>query len=215
MRPAPAACAEGSCAGGGYPAFSFVRLSSPETASVSSVFPSMGLGDSPHLPKPYTAAHRGPHTRAFPASLLRALFGEIGLKASKLILAEEVQDANLEGHAMLQKFLDGLKYIPESLLTFRGQATAILELYLEPLNRRSVETYAAAYARYFADMQAAGEIFNADLFEQSSNFFFQLPMPTRFLRNFKFISVLINSSIHNKKDKKAQIILQPTRIFSD
>ncbi len=53
---------------------------------------------------------------------------------------------------MLQKFLNGLKYIPESLFTFRGQVTAILELYLEPLKRRSVETYAAAYARYFADM---------------------------------------------------------------
>ena len=37
---------------------------------------------------------------------------------------------------MLQKFLNGLKYIPESLFTFRGQVTAILELYLEPLKRR-------------------------------------------------------------------------------
>lgn len=79
----------------------------------------------------------------------------------------EVQDAASEGHAMCQKLLEGLEYFPESLRTFRGQVAGILELYLEPLKRRNVESYATTYAQYFADMQAAGGLFNAGLFEQS------------------------------------------------
>lgn len=54
MRPVPAACTEGSCAGGGYPAFSFVRLSSPETASILSNPSSVGLG--------LAARSKGPHS---------------------------------------------------------------------------------------------------------------------------------------------------------
>jgi hypothetical protein len=87
----------------------------------------------------------------------------------------EVQDANSEGHAMFQKFLDGLEYFPESLRTFRGQVSGLLELYLEPLSRRSLDAYAAAYARYFADMQVAGGLFNAGPFEQS------FPMEIKFV----------------------------------
>ena len=79
----------------------------------------------------------------------------------------EVQDANSEGHAMFQKLLDGLEYFPESLRTFRGQISGMLELYFEPLSRRSADTYAEAYARYFSEMRAVEGLFGDGAFEQS------------------------------------------------
>ncbi|SBW06027.1 conserved hypothetical protein [uncultured Eubacteriales bacterium] len=80
---------------------------------------------------------------------------------------DEVLDIHSEGHAMFEQFLNGLEYFPESLRNFRGQVVGILELYLEPLNRRSIDAYAAAYARYFTDMAAAGIFFAESEFEQS------------------------------------------------
>lgn len=80
---------------------------------------------------------------------------------------DEVFDVHSEGHAMFEQFLNGLEYFPESLRNFRGQVVGILELYLEPLKRRSVDAYAVAYAHYFKDMGAAGELFAAPEFEQS------------------------------------------------
>ena len=80
---------------------------------------------------------------------------------------DEVLDIHSEGHAMFEQFLNGLEYFPESLRNFRGQVVGILELYLEPLKRRSIDAYAAAYARYFTDMEAAGALFAAQEFEQS------------------------------------------------
>lgn len=79
----------------------------------------------------------------------------------------EVQDIHSEGHAMLERLLNGLEYFPKSIRNFRGQVAGILELYLEPLKRRSIDSYAAAYARYFSDMSAAGGLFNMPEFEQS------------------------------------------------
>jgi hypothetical protein len=80
---------------------------------------------------------------------------------------DEILDVQSEGHAMFKQFLNGLEYFPESIRNFHGQVTGILELYLEPLKRRSIDAYAAAYARYFTDMEAAGELFAAQEFEQS------------------------------------------------
>jgi hypothetical protein len=80
---------------------------------------------------------------------------------------DEVFDVHSEGHAMFEQFLNGLKYFPESIRNFRGQVAGVLELYLEPLKRRSVDAYALAYVRYFNDMAAAGEFFTAPEFEQS------------------------------------------------
>ncbi|MEA4966330.1 MAG: hypothetical protein VB055_10965, partial [Oscillospiraceae bacterium] len=51
----------------------------------------------------------------------------------------EVQEVGTEGHAMFQKLMEGLEYFPESLRTFRGQVTGMLELYFEPLARRSTD----------------------------------------------------------------------------
>jgi len=80
---------------------------------------------------------------------------------------DEVFDIHSEGHAMFEQLLNGLEYFPESLRNFRGQTVGILEFYLEPLKRRSVDAYALAYARYFKDMGAAGKLFAAPEFEQS------------------------------------------------
>ena len=80
---------------------------------------------------------------------------------------DEVLDVQSEGHSMFEQFLNGLEYFPGSIRNFQGQVSGILELYLEPLKRRSIEAYAAAYARYFTDMEAAGALFAAQEFEQS------------------------------------------------
>ena len=80
----------------------------------------------------------------------------------------EVLDLGSEGHAMFEQFLNGLEYFPESLRNFRGQISAMLELYLEPLKRRSPDAYAEAYAKYFTDMETAGALlFDVNSFEQS------------------------------------------------
>lgn len=71
---------------------------------------------------------------------------------------EEVQDERSEAHAMFRKMLDGLEYFPESLRVFRGQVSTFLELYVEPLKRRSVDAYAMAYMHYFNDMAHAGAV---------------------------------------------------------
>lgn len=76
---------------------------------------------------------------------------------------------------MFQRFLDGLECFPESLRTFQGQVAGMLELYFEPFARRGADAYAEAFARYFADMQAAGGLFNAGPFEQS------FPMEIKFV----------------------------------
>ncbi|MDD3228162.1 MAG: DUF6076 domain-containing protein [Oscillospiraceae bacterium] len=79
----------------------------------------------------------------------------------------EVQDATSEGHAMFQKLMEGLEYFPESLRTFRGQVSGMLELYFEPLARRSADTYAEAFARYYGEMKSVEGIFGQGPFEQS------------------------------------------------
>jgi hypothetical protein len=79
----------------------------------------------------------------------------------------EVLDENSEGHAMFEQFLNGLEHFTESIRNFRGQIAGILELYLEPLKRKSIDAYALAYAQYFTDMEAAGALFAAQEFEQS------------------------------------------------
>ena len=80
----------------------------------------------------------------------------------------EALDVNSEGHAMLEDFLNGLEYFTESLRNFRGQVMGMLELYFEPLSRRSADAYAAAYAQYFTDVDAAGQaLFDAPPFAQS------------------------------------------------
>ena len=89
-----------------------------------------------------------------------------------LLLADEekwieVQDAKSEGHAMFQKFLDGLEYFPESIRTFRGQISGMLDFYFEPLTHRSTDAYANAYARYFSEMRAVEGVFGDGPFEQS------------------------------------------------
>ncbi|MDO4270720.1 MAG: DUF6076 domain-containing protein [Eubacteriales bacterium] len=89
-----------------------------------------------------------------------------------LLLADEeswreTQDEHSEAHAMFRKLMDGLEYFPESLRVFRGQVSGFLELYVEPLTRRSVDTYAGAFARYFGDMKAVERILGGAPFEQS------------------------------------------------
>lgn len=80
----------------------------------------------------------------------------------------EALDVNAEGHAMLEDFLNGLEYFPESLRNFRGQIAGMLALYFEPLKRRGVEAYAEAYAQYFTDVDTAGRVlFDAPPFAQS------------------------------------------------
>lgn len=71
----------------------------------------------------------------------------------------EVLDIDSEGHRMFEEFLSGLEYFAESLRNFQGQLDGMLELYFEPLSRRKAEAYAEAYAAYFTDMAAAGELF--------------------------------------------------------
>ena len=71
----------------------------------------------------------------------------------------EVLEVDSEGHQMFEDFLSGLEYFAESLRNFRGQLDGMLELYFEPLSRHSAEAYAEAYAAYFTDMAAAGELF--------------------------------------------------------
>lgn len=81
---------------------------------------------------------------------------------------EEALDVDSDSHAMLEDFLNGLEYFPQSLRNFRGQVTGMLELYFEPLTRRGTDAYAAAYAQYFTDMDAAGRVlFDAPPFAQS------------------------------------------------
>ena len=89
-----------------------------------------------------------------------------------LLLADEekwneVQDAKSEGHDMFQKLLDGLEYFPESIRTFQGQISGMLDFYFEPLTRRGVDAYANAYARYFSEMRAVEGLFGDGPFEQS------------------------------------------------
>ncbi|MET0015976.1 DUF6076 domain-containing protein [Oscillibacter sp.] len=79
----------------------------------------------------------------------------------------EVQEVGTEGHAMFQKLMEGLEYFPESLRTFRGQVTGMLELYFEPLARRSADTYAEAFAQYYGEMKSVEGIFGQGPFEQS------------------------------------------------
>ena len=71
----------------------------------------------------------------------------------------ETLDVDSEGHRMFEDFLSGLEYFSESLRNFRGQLDGMLELYFEPLSRRNTDAYAGAYAAYFTDMAAAGELF--------------------------------------------------------
>ena len=79
----------------------------------------------------------------------------------------EVLDEHAEGHAMFRQLMDGLEYFPESLRVFRGQVPGILSRYLEPLNRRSADAYAEAFARYFTDMKSVEGLFGDSIFEQS------------------------------------------------
>ena len=79
----------------------------------------------------------------------------------------EVQEVGTEGHTMFQKLMEGLEYFPESLRTFRGQVTGMLELYFEPLARRSTDAYAEAFARYYGEMKSVEGIFGEGPFEQS------------------------------------------------
>lgn len=93
----------------------------------------------------------------------------------------EVQDAASEGHAMFHKLMEGLEYFPESLRTFRGQVTGMLELYFEPLARRSTDAYAEAFARYYGEMKSVEGIFGQGPFEQSfptENRFVPMAHPT-------------------------------------
>ena len=86
----------------------------------------------------------------------RSLFPDLLSDRAKWL---EVLDVDSEGHRMFEEFLSGLEYFAESLRNFRGQLDGMLELYFEPLSRRSSEAYAEAYAAYFTDMAAAGELF--------------------------------------------------------
>ncbi len=79
----------------------------------------------------------------------------------------EMQDEHSEAHAMFRTLMDGLEYFPESLRVFRGQVSGFLELYVEPLKRRSVDAYAAAFTRYYGDMKAVEGLFSDDPFQQS------------------------------------------------
>lgn len=80
---------------------------------------------------------------------------------------EETLDTRSEGHTMFQEFLRNLEELPERIGNFRGQIAGMLGLYFEPLRYRSAEAYAAAYARYFRDMESAGAVlFEAERFEQ-------------------------------------------------
>ncbi len=93
----------------------------------------------------------------------------------------EVQEVGTEGHAMFQKLMEGLEYFPESLRTFRGQVTGMLELYFEPLARRSTDAYAEAFARYYSEMKSVEGIFGEGPFEQSfptENRFVPMAHPT-------------------------------------
>ena len=76
-------------------------------------------------------------------------------------------DVDSEGHRMFEDFLSGLEYFAESLRDFQGQIQGMLELYFEPLSRRSSEAYAEAYATYFTDMVAAGALLLQEQFSQS------------------------------------------------
>lgn len=71
----------------------------------------------------------------------------------------EVLDVDSEGHRMFEEFLSGLEYFAESLRNFRGQLDGMLELYFEPLSRRSADSYAKGYTVYFTETAAAGELF--------------------------------------------------------
>ena len=93
----------------------------------------------------------------------------------------EVQEAGTEGHAVFQRLMDGLEYFPESLRTFRGQVAGMLDLYFEPLARRSTDAYAEAFARYYGEMKSVGGIFGQGPFEQSfptENRFVPMAHPT-------------------------------------
>ena len=93
----------------------------------------------------------------------------------------EVQDATSEGHAMFHKLMEGLEYFPESLRTFRGQVAGMLELYFEPLARRSTDAYADAFAQYYGEMKSVEGIFGEGPFEQSfptENQFVPMAHPT-------------------------------------
>lgn len=87
----------------------------------------------------------------------------------------EVQDATSEGHAMFHKLMEGLEHFPESLRTVQGQVAGMLELYFEPLARRSTDAYAEAFARYYGEMKSVEGIFGDGPFEQS------FPMENRFV----------------------------------
>ena len=68
-----------------------------------------------------------------------------------------------------------MEYFPESLRTFRGQVAGILELYFEPLSRRSADAYAEAFARHYGEMKSVEGIFGEGPFEQS------FPTESRFI----------------------------------
>lgn len=71
----------------------------------------------------------------------------------------EVLDVNSEGRQMFAALFSALNCFSDGLRNFRGQLGGMLELYFEPLPRRSSETYAEAYASYFREMSVAGRLF--------------------------------------------------------
>ena len=82
----------------------------------------------------------------------------------------ETLDVDSEGHRMFKDFLSGLEYFVESLRNFRGQLEGMLELYFEPLTQRNANAYAEAYATYFTDMAAAGELSDGEMKERFCEF---------------------------------------------
>ena len=99
----------------------------------------------------------------------------------------ETLDIDSEGHRMFEDFLSGLEYFAESLRNFRGQLDGILQMYFEPLSRRSADEYAGAYAAYFNETAAAGGLFFPELeFEQSFPHSFVLSLWHTHWRQEKF-----------------------------
>ena len=79
------------------------------------------------------------------------------------------------------EFLRKITELPERLEIFRSQVGLVLEVYFEELPKRNRQTYAEAYAKYYRDMVAGGELFFPDVeFEQS------------FQANVKFIPIVFN-----------------------
>ncbi|MCI9333055.1 MAG: hypothetical protein HFG05_12955 [Oscillibacter sp.] len=79
----------------------------------------------------------------------------------------QVQDPTSEGHVKYQGIMTGLACFADSLRKFRQQISLMAEKYFEPLERRNCNTYAEAYAYFFADMISLDAwLFDED-FEQS------------------------------------------------